>query len=80
MAEQVCGELHVASAYVVFPFHEAPYVLRQLSTCGGDEDFITVFKPSDMDGYVPAWLDNLGCCNNDCIKIGPFEVWIASHA
>lgn len=53
---------HVPPHIKIFPFHAAPEGLAELSTNGGDEDWIAVV-PAGFD--VPFFLEEggrFGCC------------------
>lgn len=48
----------------VWPFHHAPRELRELSTNGGDEDWLALVPPGFKDAWIP-WLEMgpFGCCH-----------------
>lgn len=64
----------------VWPWHQAPLALRDLSTNGGDEDWIAVV-PYGM--HRPSWMEEgsaFGCCSVDAFEILAGTVYIGSHA
>ena len=48
---------------IVWQFHEAPLELQELSTNGGDEDWLAILPPSNP--IPPIWMDSslYGCCS-----------------
>lgn len=71
----------------VWKFEDAPEELKNMSTSGGDEDWIALIPPSYKNEYI-GFLDegtSFGCCSVDefFIHIGFYEgytVLIGSHA
>ena len=64
----------------VWPYDQAPKPLRDLSTNGGDEDWIAVV-PYGMPR--PLWMEEgsaFGCCSVDAFEILAGTVYIGSHA
>jgi hypothetical protein len=68
---------------IVWQFHEAPLELQELSTNGGDEDWLAILPPSNP--IPPIWMDSslYGCCSVDeyphPTKEG-YIICIGSHA
>lgn len=63
--------------YHVFPFSEAPEILRGLSQCGGDEDYLALFH---KDLNTPFWMERLSCCTVDEFIVDDWKVVISAHA
>jgi hypothetical protein len=64
----------------VWAYHQAPIALRDLSTNGGDEDWIAVV-PYGM--HRPLWMEEgtaFGCCSVDAFEILAGTVYIGSHS
>lgn len=74
-----------ARPILVWPFHDAPEKLRDLSTNGGDEDWIAVIPPHFSDRYI-GWAEQggaFGCCvvdEYDHPTRSGYKVRIGSHA
>jgi hypothetical protein len=66
----------------VWRFEDAPKEYQELSTNGGDEDWIA-FVPTEMnDDYIP-WLESgssFGCCCVDKYNVLGGTIHIACHA
>jgi len=66
----------------VWRFNDAPKALQDLSTNGGDEDWLAVI-PANYDEYIP-WLESgspFGCCCVDAYELPTGEtVYIGSHS
>ena len=48
---------------IVYKFYQAPQQLKDLSTHGGDEDWLAIVN---KDEEIPLWMDegtNFGCCS-----------------
>jgi hypothetical protein len=66
-ASAVCASMIDAmpcrpSPWLVWPFHDAPPVLRALSQNGGDEDWILVLSPGADDPWWAHEGGPFGCC------------------
>lgn len=64
----------------VWPWDGAPASLRELSTNGGDEDWVALV-PVGWD--CPAWMEQgtmFGCCCVDRFEVLAGTVYIGSHA
>ena len=49
----------------VWRFYDAPDELKQLSTNGGDEDWVALIPPKFADDYI-SWMEPggpFGCCD-----------------
>jgi len=90
--EQPGGSSGIVDGYVgniepirVWPFHDAPQKLRNLSTNGGDEDWIAVIPPNFSGRYI-NWAEAggaFGCCcvdEYDHPTRSGYKVRIGSHA
>lgn len=66
----------------VWPFHDAPKPLQELSEHGGDEDWLALVPPPLKDHYIP-WLESgmFGVCDisNHPLADGSV-VYIGAHA
>ena len=65
-------------------FRDAPEELRNLSTHGGDEDWLALVPPTLNDEWIP-WLENpsFGCCSvseHEHPEIPGCVVYIGAHA
>jgi hypothetical protein len=68
----------------VWRFQDAPEELRNLSTHGGDEDWLALVPPILNDKWIP-WLKEptFGCC---CVsehghrELPGYKVYIGAHA
>lgn len=68
---------------IVWRYHDAPANL-QISTNGGDEDWLAEVPPELKDDYIP-WLESsaFGCCEIEVVPHPAKEGWmihIGSHA
>ena len=69
----------------VWKFHDAPTLLRELSTNGGDEDWIALV-PNSYEGEYISWMQEgtpFGCCCVDKYThedYEGFEIFIGCHA
>ena len=69
----------------VYRFADAPQELKNLSTSGGDEDWVAVV-PLDIwekEHCYIGWLESgssFGCCNVSQIEVGGNLVFIGSHS
>jgi hypothetical protein len=67
---------------MVWHFAGAPKEFQELSTNGGDEDWVAVL-PKDF-GWAPMWLEeggSFGCCSVDEHELPDGRrVFIGSHA
>lgn len=73
----------MAGPIVVWKFSDAPEELQQLSTNGGDEDWLALVPPSMKDDYI-GWLEegsSFGCfrVHRHQLKNG-FIVFIGCHS
>lgn len=73
------------SKITIWRFEDAPQFLRDLSTNGGDEDWIALVPVEhETKFYVSGWLYRIDTCMNPQIVPHPYdsryEVWIGSHA
>lgn len=67
----------------VWPFEYAPEKYRELSTNGGDEDWLAVVATRDLDEMqYPHWLETapFGVCCVDSYKLGEETIFIGSHS
>lgn len=68
---------------LIWPFYQAPEVLRKLSQSGGDEDWLVVFNAENkraLEKY-PLWLEVLDSGRKpEEHKVGPFTILIGAHA
>ena len=55
-----------SGASVVYPWDNAPECFKQLSTNGGDEDFVIVHV-GECGAY---WSHNLAVCDEDTLDLG----------
>lgn len=69
---------------ITWRFYDAPKALQDLSTNGGDEDWLTVVPAKAMDEYYIGWLQegtSYGCC---CVEVFEYPdgttVHIGSHS
>lgn len=68
----------------VWRFEDAPKELQDLSTNGGDEDWVALIPPRLKDAYIP-WLEqpSFGCCDVDSYEhpeLPGYTVKIGCHA
>lgn len=68
----------------VWKFHEAPEELQQLSTNGGDEDWLALIPPSLAGTYI-SWIATagFGACDVSTYnhpELPGYEVRIGQHA
>ena len=70
----------------VWRFEDAPEELRNLSTNGGDEDWLALVPPKLRDEWIP-WLkagrQGFGVCSVDCYEhpeLPEYTVYIGCHA
>lgn len=66
---------------IIWPFDSAPQELKDLSSNGGDEDWIAVAPHSIMNNVM--FLEagsSFGCCRVQEIEVGRWCVKIGSHA
>lgn len=42
----------------IYKFYDAPKEYQELSTSGGDEDWIAIFPESYLE-YIPYWLEKI---------------------
>ena len=68
----------------VWGFHDAPENLRNLSTNGGDEDWLVEMPQHYYDCGIPYWMERMDSCREPKIYQHPSKpgwmVIIASHA
>lgn len=69
------------NAVTVWRFEDAPIVYRDLSTSGGDEDWLAWVPDAFKDDYTP-WLQQpaFGCCSVSVCPIRVGEIRIGAHA
>lgn len=70
---------------IVWEFDKAPQELQDLSTNGGDEDWLAEIPPDFNGGYLPSWIESssFGCCDiaeYPHPKKGGWKIVIGSHA
>lgn len=68
----------------VWRFSDAPEELRDLSTHGGDEDWLALVPPLLANEYI-GWLDSgsFGCCDiskHDHPELPGYVIYIGAHA
>lgn len=69
----------------VWRFHEAPEELRELSTHGGDEDWLALVPPSLADEWI-NWMQDggpFGCCSvseHQHPELPGYVIRIGAHA
>lgn len=63
----------------IWVFDDAPAHYRELSTNGGDEDFL-IFYPDRERGDVPYWVERMAVCDVDEFEVTGGIVYITSHA
>lgn len=69
----------------VWPFSEAPDTYRQMSTNGGDEDWVALVPLEWKDRYYIGWLEAgmspcFGCCCIDWYEHRDGWVVIGAHS
>jgi len=75
--------LHLGTPIVVWPFYEAPELLRM--TCnsnGGDEDWLAVVAPTYKGRYI-RWMEDphFGCSGVDVYRFSDgWSVHVGCHA
>lgn len=73
-----------ANAITVWRFEDAPADLRELSTHGGDEDWIALVPKAYTRRYMLFWLDRISTTLDPQIvehpSLAEYEVWIGAHA
>jgi hypothetical protein len=78
-AEGVARSLLFAP-FVVFPFDEAPEMLRNLChRTGGDEDWLVIAR--EEPEWVPSWLERMTSDGDlDVYCLGGAVIYVGSHA
>lgn len=73
----------IDKAILVWPFYEAPLMLRAMSNHGGDEDWVALIGPDATD-KDPSWAwegSTFGCCDVQYEKLAEgFVLLIGAHA
>jgi hypothetical protein len=67
---------------LVWEFDKAPVGLQELSTNGGDEDWL-VYVPAEVEfNWVPRWVESMDSCNmpDEFVLPNGAKVYIGSHA
>ncbi len=69
----------------IWRFHDAPADFQDMSTSGGDEDWLALVPPSYKNEYLPFLEgDSFGCCSVDIIEPKGFykgyTIFIGTHA
>jgi hypothetical protein len=72
------------NAAIVWSFYDAPKELRELSTNGGDEDWL-VELPPNLHQYIGwGWIDRISSCGDPDTHEHPikqgWKVLIGSHS
>lgn len=73
---------NISKMITVWRFEDAPEAYRQLSTSGGDEDWIAFIPEAMKDRYIP-WTEEgspFGCCGVDEFSVDGGVIRIGSHA
>ncbi len=71
------------SPIIIWPFDKAPEELQNLSTNGGDEDWLALVPTSLLEENFISWLEvpHFGCSSVDRFKLpNGFTVVIGCHA
>lgn len=72
------------SKITIWRFEDAPQFLQDLSTNGGDEDWIALVPVAYDDRFYLRWLDKIDSCQTPQKIPHPYnnqyKVWIGSHA
>lgn len=74
---------YVETAVIVWAWEDAPAEFRQLSSHGGDEDYVAYFPKGLFEsGYPLEKIAELSCCDNQVIEFANSDaiVVIGAHA
>ena len=85
MNGEAMNQIDMKRAILVWPFDRAPVKYKNLSTSGGDEDWVAFIPDGAMkpDGYTPTWMDEggpFGWCSVKHYPVKGGRVVIGSHA
>ena len=68
----VARELAQHCSYAVFRWEEAPKLLQELCSQGGDEDWLVVTETPDPAHLIPPWVDRLDATPDPAHLIPPW--------